>query len=390
MAITEAILANKLQVVVAGMVVMGGAGATYVAMGGSIPFMGADGMADSVPEDVDVVMYMDPGVAEDETTADLVNGLINISKDQQGEFYSGPDDYEAVMEQAESNSSLDIDDLNSVTVYGKYPDNASSTVGMAQDSYVGVLVNSEWSEAEFMNEVENGTDYEEDEYEGRTIYEQTSASAAGTEGYIGVLGDGQYVIGTEDAVEDAIDVETGSMDPFSGDLRTAYDDTRSGENTYLKFAANFPEEETLEQAGTGVASSEQFTAVTNIAAMSGSYYTDGDGIGMQMRLETGNEDDADDLAALVDGGVTTVKQSARTNETQRLLDEVEVSRDGTVVKMTFESPVDRIVGAWEAAIEAWSGAMGTTYSSDGGSGASYSVAPSVGPLAATDPDPIMG
>lgn len=385
MAISEALLANKIQVAIAGMVVLGGAGATYVALGGELPFLGADDMADQVPEDVDMVMYMDPSVTEDQTTKELVNGLIDISKEQQGEFYTGPDDYEEMMEDTESNSSLDMDKLNSLMLYAKYPENTSSTMGLPDDSYLGFIVDSEWSEDEFMNEVENGTEYEEDEYEGHTLYVQQNVSEDGSRGYIGVLEDGLYVLGTEDAVEDAIEVQKGSMKSFDGDLRKAYDDTRSGDNTYLKFAATFPDEEKLEQAGATMSSDQQFTAFTNIDVMAGSYYTSDEEIGMQMRLETGNEDDADDLASIVDGGVTTVKQSSKSEETQALLDEVEVEQDGTVVKMTFQSSTDLIIDAWEVAIENWGGTMGSTYGSDSGYGSEYGTESGYGALEASEP-----
>ncbi|WP_136718167.1 hypothetical protein [Halorientalis salina] len=367
MAIAETLLANKLQVAIAGMVVFGGAGATYVALGGDIPFLNQDGMADQVPEDVDMVMYMDPGVAEDTTTKELVNGLIDISKDQQGELYTGPDDYEEMLDETDSNSSLDMENLNSVMLYGKYPDAGSedteTTSGLPEDSYVGFIIDSEWGEEEFMEETEgNGTEYEEGDYEGYTIYEQQDVPDGESKGYIGVLAEGQYVIGTEDAVKDAIDVDRGEMNAFGGDLRKAYDDTRSGDSTYLKFAATFPEEERLEEAGgESLGSDEQFETFTNISVMSGSYYTtDDESIGMQMRLEAGSESEAEDLDSVISAGLVFVKGSAPSEESKSLIDEVEVEQDGSAVKMTFESEVESIIGAWEATLEATSGSGSET------------------------------
>ena len=366
MAITETLLANKLQIVIAGMVLAGGAGATYVALGGELPFLGADEMSDKVPEDVDVVMYMDPDVAEDQTTKELVNGLINISKEQQGELYTGPDNYEEMMANTSSNTSLEMDKLNSIMMYATYPDaNDSTSMGLPDDSYAGFIIDSEWGEAEFIDETEsNGTEYAEDDYEGYTIYKEENVSEDGNRGWIGVLADGQYVVGSEDAVKDAIDVDRGELDSFGGDLRTAYDDTQSGETTYMKFAATFPDEEKLNQTGTGVTSAKQFESLKSISVVSGSYYTADDEIGMQMRMETGDESDADDVAAMIDGGVAWTKQFAGTNETRALLENVDVEQDETAVKMTFESDVDTIVDGWKAAIEEWSGMYGSSYGTD--------------------------
>ncbi|MFD1587088.1 MSCRAMM family adhesin SdrC [Halorientalis brevis] len=366
MAITETLLANKLQVVIAGMVVIGGAGATYVVLDGDLPFLGEDQMADKVPEDVDVVMYMDPDVAEDQTTKELVNSLINMSKEQQGELYTGPDSYEEMMANTSSNTSLEMDKLNSVMMYGKYPDaSESASTGLPDDSYAGFVIDSEWSEEKFIDETDsNGTEYAEDDYEGYTIYKQENVSEDEDRGWIGVLADGQYVVGSEDAVKDAIDVDRGEMDAFDGDLRTAYDDTQSGENTYMKFAATFPDEEKLNQTGTGVTSDQRFESVKSISVVSGSYYTAEDDIGMQMRMETGDESDADDVAALVKAGVVGAEQFTQSNETKALLNDVNVEQDGTAVKMTFESDVDTIVDAWKAAMEEWGGMYGSSYGTD--------------------------
>ncbi|MFB6179009.1 MAG: hypothetical protein ABEI77_04715, partial [Halorientalis sp.] len=291
MAITEAVVANKLQLAIAGIVVLGGAGATYVALGGDLPFLSQNQMADKVPKDVDMVVYMDPGIAKDKTTKELVNGMIDIAKDKEGDFYPGPDDYEAMMDQAESNSSLKMADLNSIMLYAKYPDatgdNSSSVkpTGLAKDSYLGFIIDSDWSEQQFINESEgNGTSYEKDEYQGHTVYVEQNVSDDQPPGWIGVLGDGQYVLGTKAAVKDAIDVDRGKMQSFHGELRTAYDDTKDSDNTYLKFAASFPDEKQLQQVENAsgqdqLSSNQQFSAFKNIQVVSGSYYTNDETIG---------------------------------------------------------------------------------------------------------------
>lgn len=370
MSVVNSLLAHKLQVAVAALVVLGGGGAAaYVASGGDVPLLGGSAaMADTVPEDVDTVMYFDPGVVEDQTTKDVVNGLIDISKNQSGE-YDGPESYDDLMANTSNESELDVEELNGMLVYGTYPeasDSASGVGGLPEDTYVGVLIDSEWDEATLVNETEDETEYERDEYEGYTVYvEQLDAAetpdwAAERDDptWVGVLDDGRYVLGTEAAVKDAIDVDRGATDAFGGELREAYDETRDGENTYFKFAARFPSDRLSES---GMGESPRFSAVRNVGLVTGSYYTTDDRIGMQLRMQTNSTSDADDLESMIDGSVSFAKQGTLTNESAALLDEIEVEQEDSTAVVTFEMSVDSILDTVEAVTETW-GSLGTTTS----------------------------
>lgn len=360
------LLAGKAKIAVAALVVVGGGGAAYAATGGDIPFVGgSNGMIDTVPEDVDLVMYVDSGIADDQATNDLLDELSAIS---------GTSDTEDVDPTArfENETDLSYDALNSVVVFGQYPDEgaAGGLGGFSGASYSGALIESGWAEEDLVEAMENApsgdatTVYEEEEYEGYTVYVQKPGEddiddfLQDTENptWVGVIGNGNYVVGTEDAVKDALDVDAGEEDAFSGDLRTAYDNTRDG---LVKFASAVPED----QVGSGMASQ----SAENVDYVSGSYYSAGSStVGMEVRMVTGSSDDAENIIAQVDGGLASAEESVQDEDVQALLDSVETSQSDSTAVVTFEAETSVIADGVEAISQSFMGGFGAS--------AGYSVA----------------
>lgn len=385
MAVTETLAANKLVVVAVGLVVIGGGvTAAYITTGGELPFGEAQtGTVGSVPEGVDFVVYADPGVRSDPTTKDLLNGFIDIAKDRNRD-YGGPDDFADIRANVSEDAETDVklDELNDAVMYGRYPEmRAASDSNETGVTYLGVLLDTEWSEQRFVEIVANGTAYEEGEYEGDTVYveqpdadetvadtDDTADETDDAEGptWIGVLGDGRYVIGTERAVKDALDVEAGEASSFGGKLRESYDETRDG---YVKFAVSVPKPSEVTPATRAVLTDSQFGAFRNLSTVAGSYYTDGDAIGVQLRLGAGTEDDAEDLQAILEGTFALTEESMRTREMAALIDSTTIEREGTSVVVTFQRPVAEVLDAIEAGIESWSEL--SQFSSAFGAGESY-------------------
>ena len=356
------LLAGKAKIAVAALVVVGGGGAAYAATGGDIPFVGgSNGMIDTVPEDVDLVMYVDPGIADDDATNALLDELGAIS---------GTTDTEDVDPTArfEDETDLNYDDLSSVVVFGQYPDEGTTAGmgGFSGASYSGALIESSWAEEDFVEAMENApsgdasTVYEEEEYEGYTVYVQKPGEddiddfLQDTENptWVGVIGNGNYVVGTEDAVKDALDVDAGEEDSFSGDLRSAYDDTRDG---LVKFASAVPEE----QVGSGMGSQ----SAENVDYVAGSYYSAGSStVGMEVRMVTGDADDAENIIAQIDGGIASVEESVDDEDVQALLDSVETSQSGSTAVVTFEAETSVIADGVEAISRSFMGGFGASAS----------------------------
>jgi hypothetical protein len=92
----------------------------------------------------------------------------------------------------------------------------------------------------------------------------------------------------------------------------------------------------------------RFGAVRSIETVAGSYYTTSNTeIGSQVRIGTGSQGDAEEIRNLYEFQLTAVNQSVASDEARALVDNADVTQQGSTVKMTFESPVEDILDAVE-------------------------------------------
>jgi hypothetical protein len=355
MAVTEAIIANKIQVALAGLVVLGGGGATYAAMGGDLPFLsGASDMIDTVPAEVDAVASVNAGITEDQATNDLVDGMTSVLESQYP-WYDGPPDTESMLEAAGTRSDLDPEAVNSMVMYSSYPD--SGGVGtVAGTEYVGVLVDADWTEAALVESLRNHSEYSEESYEGYTVYVSASADASSGFGatapgptHVAVLADGEFVLGSEAAVQDAIDVDRGSSPAFGGELRSAYDATRDGSDTYLQYAFRVGSQSSADAETTPTQPTAGPAASLNVVA--GSYYTTSDRIGTTLRLHATSGAAAEDLQKAMDGYTSMAEATLDVEGISSILSKTEIQQQGSEVVVTFESDVSALVEDFESIVE---------------------------------------
>ncbi|WP_424019625.1 hypothetical protein ACOZ4N_09180 [Halorientalis pallida] len=374
MALAETVLANKLKVV--GVFLAGGTVVTALALGGFLPVLdGGDEMIDRVPGEADTVVYVDPGVVSDPTTKRMINATLEPFAAQ--ESYEGPADYGELMAEYDNETGeneLALSKLNSVMVYGSTARNESG------DEYYGVIVDSEWENSNFVETVRNDSNLSETSYEGYTVYVNESG-ADGQAELLGVLGEGLYVMGTEAAVEDAIDVDRGASDPISGDLRRTYRNTRDG---YIQFATSLEASDINDSTLPGNAGGYSREQVRDIFedthTVAGSYYTDGDTIGFETRFGTNGEGTASDLTNLIDAGVVRAKNNATNESVVSFYDSVSVNQDGADAVMRIEVDSDTVAEAIQSIVEPFARLLG----SFGQSGETTAGGPSSGPTAESD------
>ncbi|RXK48351.1 hypothetical protein [Halorientalis pallida] len=374
MALAETVLANKLKVV--GVFLAGGTVVTALALGGFLPAMdGGDQMIDRVPGEADTVVYVDPGVVSDPTTKRTINATLDPFAAY--ESYEGPADYGdllAAYENETGEDELALSKLNSVMVYGSTAANESG------NEYYGVIIDSEWQTSNVVESAENGSDLSEETYEGYTVYVNESG-ADGQAELLGVLSEGLYVVGTEAAVEDAIDVDRGAADPVSGDLRQTYRNTRDG---YVQFATTLEKSDINDSTLPGTAggySREQVREIfEDTHTVAGSYYTDGDTIGFETRFGTNGEGTASDLTNLIDAGVVRAKNNATNESVVSFYDSVDVNQDGSDAVMRIEVDSDTVAAAIQSTVEPFARLLG----SFGQSGETTAGGPSSGPTAESD------
>jgi hypothetical protein len=322
--------------------------ATAGCSAGSVPGLGDGGgsvSVDSVPADADVVMSVDvQGMLSDSTNEELANGVMGID-----DTASGAQNLGEALDDIENDTGLDPRKADRMIAFGQ---TESQDAG---NNYGAALISGEWTEDEIVDAIEEDGDttLEEDEYGGKTVYVQESEF--GSDSWLGILGDGRYVVGTEDAVKDAIDVDTGEADALSGELRTAYDDTRDG---YVRFAMTVPTDDIPTEA-VGRQTNLNAEAFTSLNTVSGAYYTDGDTVGLSMSMASGSEDDATDVYDVTNGAVSLARGATDNDEIKSALQDVEVEQDGSTVTVTYSNTAEAIVDLFEALSE-MGGPTGTT------------------------------
>lgn len=317
---------------------------------------GNDVDLDLVPEGSDTVSYVNVDQAtSDQAIREVVDAYLELRA--QSEFYSGPATMEQSLARFERETGLDPDALHHATSFSKYDE----ATGEGAGEYSATIVRSDWSEADVVRAVEQDSSVtlQETEYSGVTVYSPEGAPA-GSSAWLAALGDGTYVFGTEQAVRDTIAVQQGDLEAFSGDLRSAFEGTDSG---YIRFAARVPQEQIPDQTVGQSVDAGQYRAVEIV---SGRYYTSGNTLGVQTTLHTASESDAMDVMDVTDGGISLLTGLAENETVQSTLRDVEVTREGTDVTVTYENSVEGIKLLLYALDEGGRGGGGTGSGGDGG------------------------
>jgi hypothetical protein len=293
--------------------------------------------ADTVPSGVDGVMYFDGDIATDQATTELMDGIIAMDENL------GPDDpqnWDEVIEEAENGSDIDISDFQSATVFFQSPQGLEAEdVG---EEYLGIIVQSNWEWDELVEaaEDEGMSDYEEQEYNGVTVYVTTQD---GEETWVADFGDGTFLLGNEQAVKDGIDTREGDADSFSGDLREAYD---NNEGSLMNAAINVSDEEF-----------NQGSQLPEISVVTMNYDTDGSEMQFGMQMTTPSEEDANQLASTLNFGLSSVAEDP---ELSGLAENLEISNDGNQVTFDYTTTTDELLTLLE---EANSGGSGSGFGS---------------------------
>lgn len=309
---------------------------------------------EQVPADVDMVVHVDMAVMEDAKTRQLLNTMYNStpSASASATAESGPESMSESLQEFENETGLDPTKAEEVVIFGQTSEQASpSTSG---PRYVGIILHADWSNDAFVSALEDAdeTEYTKTSYSGTTVYESTGTT--GEASWVGLLGDGQYVIGTEQAVKDTIDVTTDDADSWGGDLRSTYENTRDG---YVTMAMDVPEERIPDQrTGTSPVDPTQYNKVRILSMV---YYTKSDGVGLEMRMKAKNTDAAKDVADVTDGGVSFVRGSIKDEAVKETLRDIEVSREESTVVVTFESTIDSLEDLFDYLKNFGSPAIGT-------------------------------
>jgi hypothetical protein len=297
-----------------------------------------------VPESADAAAHADAAaVIDDDGAQRVVDAMLGVQAEKS--WYSGPEDFEGMLSTVEDETGLDPEGVETVTPFFEW--GSESSFGTVSPDFHGVLFEADWAADAVVDSLEaSHDDYEETDHAGQPVYEPDFERGT----WFGVVADGEYVIGSEDAVKDAIDVEHDDEDSMDEDLRTAYADTRSGP---IGFVGTVPSD--LLPDTTGPDDQFDLTVLDGVETVAGAVYENGDNRGVETTFAAEDEETAEDLASLLDGLFSFASDQAGDGAIGSELDAVEVGQDGTDVIVSYEASVAELVDAVEETMTSDSG-----------------------------------
>jgi hypothetical protein len=304
----------------------------------SIPFVGGSSALGRTPADSEAVATMDAEAVREadasETLADAYFGAKAESR-----WYDGPEDYDGALERFEDETGIDPGDVTRLTMYAEYDSGYSSTFN---SEYGAVILEADLSEDDLVDAMEDSLDedYDDDEESGKTVYEPEEEYNS----WIGVLEDGVYVLGAEDAVVDSIKATTGDDEGVDDVLRQAYGDTRDGA---VRWVSEIPGSQIPDEVPIGQETIDT-EALADAESAAGAMYTTGSTLGATVRITPDDGDDAGDIEDSLDELLSAAADSTR-GDIGDEFDEVELDTAGGTVTMTYERDVDDVADL----IESW-------------------------------------
>jgi FlaG/FlaF family flagellin (archaellin) len=287
---------------------------------------------DSVPSGATTVAYADvAGFLGDDDVRSNLNDRLSGMELEVGSVADG-------LDRIESQVGLDPRGLTELLTFGE----------AGRDASFGAIVWTDWSESDVLAAAEeNGTGFTESTYGGTTVYEGDSDA-----NWLGVLGDGQYVLGTKGAVEDVIDTRAGNAEPVSGSVRSAYQNAAAG---YARFAFEVTDDVVPEDA------SGQLAAFQSVQTGYGSVSASGDA-SFQLTLTATDADSAANVADVIEGGLATFRNQIEgrspvgpsgeemSDLVLGTIDETNVSQDGKTVTIRTAAGLGAVVSVVAAVV----------------------------------------
>ena len=140
-----------------------------------------------------------------------------------------PQTLEEALDELVDETGIDLRDFSEVVIF-------ADTATLAQAGYLGVIIEGTFNESQLIDSIEQeaGEEFTTSDYKGYSLY-----TDEGEEFGIAFLTNRVLLLGTMEAVRDAIDVSKGDQEQISGIIVDAYN--RLGD-ALIKFAFELPEE----------------------------------------------------------------------------------------------------------------------------------------------------
>ncbi|WP_248517520.1 hypothetical protein [Salinarchaeum laminariae] len=298
-------------------------------------------LIDHVPAEQNLLVHVNTSVTQDATTQAFLEAGSEQAEEEEEVSEEAEDvdqeEFQESLDEFESSTGLDPREFEEAIYFGEYDEVPGSVDDANADEQFGLIANTDWTTAELTGAVEsNDTIHIEAlEYEESGVFYELTNDAESAEDplYLGVLGDGAYVLGVESSVEDTLDVAYADGDALSGTLRDAYNSTRDG---YATVTMTVPENTGEDQTGMGA------DVAQNMEVLTGTYYTEDGELGLEAQVTMSNENYATQLSAAA--SILTA-QAGQSEEAPDALQHLSVEQNGAHVVFNYASDVETLIDA---------------------------------------------
>jgi hypothetical protein len=275
---------------------------------------------DTVPEGVDGVAFFSGQIVQDQATEELMNGFLERAKQVDPE-YDGPQTWQEAVSEFESETDVRTTGFNSALMFFKQQN------GNFDQEYAGVLVDTDWSSEELLETFDE--EPRQETYNGVTVWIEEDPLTE-QETWAADFGDGNYALGSSQAVQDAIDTSNGELNAFSGQLRESY---QTADDGLMKMAVTIPQEQTQ---GLGF----------QVDVMTMTYFTEGSQMNMQAQFTMGSAADAENAAGTIslflDQFQSQFEQDGR-QELADIIDRLSIDAAGNQLQATFATSPEEVL-----------------------------------------------
>lgn len=289
-----------------------GGAASLAALAGCSGILGDDdsdasGDLDAMPADTEFIVSVD---VQQVLNDDLLAERLREMGEMDGTVGEVPT-MDELLDQVEAELGLDPRGLSTALLF------ATSS----GDESGGAIIEADWSESDLEAALENEQPVETTTYQDRTVHETPDAA-------VGVLSEGQYVVGLPDGVRRSIDAATGNAPSVDNAAATAYEDAPDG---YVRFGFAPPAD-----AGEPVAGGSG--AAQDLQHGSGALSAGGGTRGAEIHLEFGSSETAGQTVTAIEAGLARAGSEISSGmspelgqEFQGILESTDVSQDGSTV-----------------------------------------------------------
>ncbi len=257
---------------------------------------------------------------------DLIEAYEEIEKEP-GE----PQTFEETLDEIIEETGVDPRDFSEAIIFGNLSE-------FEQDEYIGFVLKGTFNQKQYINRLEDrgNREFVTSDYKGYKLYIDEEDEYG-----LAFLGNTILLVGSIEAVKDAIDVRKGDRKQISGAILDAYNQLG---DVLIKFAFEFPEEarKAILEEPTPEDIPISFESFADIDILGFALNKEGDTISVYINSHFLSTDSAEDAYNTLSGAILLFKGMAPDPKIKELLSKLNVSVADDSVEIAFETTLSEI------------------------------------------------